>query len=74
MSRTLAQALMVTRRSDRKERLSPQPTLGMHSPDNSNSSVSLDVNYNERYYQAQIAHLQTSLVKEHALFVRVVRD
>ncbi|PVF94396.1 hypothetical protein CPB86DRAFT_800493 [Serendipita vermifera] len=27
--------------------------------------------YNERYYQAQIAHLQMSLVREHALFVRV---
>lgn len=28
--------------------------------------------YNERYYQAQIAHLQTALVREHGLFVRVI--
>jgi len=34
-------------------------------------SRSEDEYYNERYYQAQIAHLQTALVREHGLFVRV---
>ncbi|KAG8771367.1 hypothetical protein FRC15_003488 [Serendipita sp. 397] len=71
MSRTLAQALMVSRRNDRKERPLPQPTNGSNSSVNINTSPPTDFTYNERYYQAQIAHLQTSMAKQNVIFVRV---
>ncbi|CAG7852749.1 SubName: Full=Uncharacterized protein {ECO:0000313/EMBL:CCA74433.1} [Serendipita indica DSM 11827] len=70
LSKTLATALMLPNRTE--QRPSPYVITPAHVSSTATPYRTQETIDNERYYQAQIAHLQTALMREHALFVRSV--